>query len=219
MDQIPVPAVGAAEVLASAPNEGGDVLTSDVVDAPEHAGRQGTALDEAIRERAADPPGADEIPDGAPVLTGRWTAGRARQGVGLEVLLPHSADRAEEAASQLARVDRVVDRGDADAEALGYGGHRQEGLRPEKLELRSPQIRRNSSLERVSICSIGCIPWQIFDGVRLDDSSRVEGLRRGAKPCLGTDRLEVRFGTKGSQVRILSPRPSKPLLLKAISAW
>ncbi len=80
------------------------------------------------------------------------------------MLRPHSAGRAEKVASQLARVDRVVDRGDAEAKALGYGGHRQEALSPEELALRPPRIRRNLSLERLSTWSIGCTPRQIFHG-------------------------------------------------------
>ncbi len=68
----------------------------------------------------------------------------------------------EEVASQLACVDRVVDRGDADAEELGGGGHRDEVLGPQELALRPPQIRRNLFLEPLSTCSTGSILWQVF---------------------------------------------------------
>ena len=117
--------------------------------------------------------GAHHLRDGAPVLARRRTCRRTGDGVGLEVLRPHPTRRAEEVASQLARVDRVVDRGDTDTEELGGGGHGQEVLGSQELERRPPQIRRKLSLERLSTCSRP-IPRQVRDqrGRSFDAQSR-----------------------------------------------
>ncbi len=95
----------------------------------------------------------------------------------------------------------------ADTEPLGNRAHRQETLGPQ--ELRSPQNRRNLLRGRVSIPSIGWILWQPFHGGRRLDPGIVGGLRRPANASYGGDPTGRRFGTKGSQVRILSPRLSE----------
>ncbi len=128
-------------------------------------------------------------------------------GVRFEVLRADAAHRAEQDVPQPARVDVAVDGRGAEPQSLRDQPHGQEVFGTEVVC--PPQIRRNLVREHVSIRSIGWIPWQAFDGCQWATPNVVEGLPRFANACHAVDNSGRRFGTKGSQVQILSPRPSK----------
>jgi hypothetical protein len=140
----------------------------------------------------------------------KWPAAAASPDVQFKILWLDAADRAEEMAAQPPRVDRVVDGRDAHPKAPRDDGDRQKELGPQKLG--PPQIRRNSVREPVSTGPIGWNRWQSVYGFNPRNACGIQGLRAQAKPCQRMDPFGVGFGTKGSQVQILSPRLRRPRL-------
>ena len=149
--------------------------------------------------RTAASGGPDQVRDREPVFAGRRPACAQPPLVRLQVLRTDAAHGPEQDAAELARVDRVVDRGRAHAEPLRDRGDGQEALGSH--ELRPPQIRRNLLRGGVSIRSIGWIRWQAFDGLARVDPRGFEPATPWSRTC---DRICPRRG-RGRQA-LANPR-------------